>query len=611
MGTASRRSRRLAVFVLLSFASSAAAQQGERRGIVDFRGMMVGSTINNIVGVSPEELAELRKAVAVAAGWTEAQERLMKHLEGVLALNEPQLKKALEQIDAADVPPELYPQKLAEFAETHKRLKQEMERITARYPNLVSTRAKALQLVETGEFDAARDVIQETQKNMLEVRREAAEMTALQALTASIQFRHREAASLYQAAAILTEADPATSVRYALEQVGQLLHDAGEYSRRDQAADAIQVLEKIKAGPVVRESRQVLDEVDHLLSTTLAFHWQLTGDETTMKRAEAVLNGIVGRSAEGSDRWFDALDSLGGLYFLAGEERYEEVVAIYRRILAHPEAAKRDALKQHLPRNFGSALTALGFKNEDAALIREGVKYCQQAVTEAAKESRKTIALLKYNLAIGWFRLWNVAKDPEDLKRSIAEFREVLPLQDRETNAISWAHTQTNLGIALLEQGQAGRSADGLHSAMRAFNEALNVWNPLEPRHRWFDTKSYVVQALKALAGIERRRKPLDDAKTLVAETMKSIDEDNHPDWMVEAHQQLGDVYYALAKDWGDRSARNEARKEYDRAFTLEMGMMLGGSAGFEQVNARKTENDRKLKELAAGRQSPAKPRRR
>ncbi|MGY3364186.1 tetratricopeptide (TPR) repeat protein [Bradyrhizobium sp. GM2.4] len=554
--------------------------------------IIVGPVTNSPIstgGLTDAQFSELKKAFGTqSAALSESQQKEIKYLEEKLSLTEAQIALAFSKMGEKDVPPAKIGEKLAEFAQKYKTINIEFERLSGRYESFKAVRSSASQMINDRRFSDARDVIQRELAKTTDAQLEAAELTALQGMLVSLEFRYGEAASLYQAAAALSTSDPAAMVRYTLLQVTDLIAGADEHTRRDYLADSVRALERTKATPSVANSEELVDQLNKKLAAVLAVKWNMERDKKDLEQAKSILQEFSAKYPPGSETWRSAQSGLATLYQLS--DQAQAAVSIYKALLNQGGSADSEL---GIYMNLSALLGDLGYANSDVSVLKQAKEYGEKAMAADGQLSSRPKSLLRYNLGIVIFKLGDVSKDAPTLREAAERFKEALTYVTKDSDPISFANTNMNLGttyLTLARLEQPSPTSSSYELAIKSCDQALTVWRREERLHSWRQTQFTKVFSLLEWTQSSPNEKRLSEALDVLNDMKKDLDPESDSEALVSTEIMIGDDAYAM--QWlQDRRepSRQRAKRSYELAkshIVLNLLDMSGMRTGLELGHA-------------------------
>jgi hypothetical protein len=572
----------------------AQSQQSAQNGVVVGRDS-INSTYYINSSVQLKLTNEQLKAIKLAdADRSEEQGKLIKLLEEKLQLRENQIQAVISKLQIQNTPSDRYGEKLVEFADSYLKISEELDRISKLYPALKALRNQAQEAIDGGQLDKARQLIKEAQQKTIDVKPQAAELVALEALTAELQFDYNQAASLYQAAAILTSADQLTSLRYSLEYANLLVRNGNENNVKD-LERAIQELERIKAYTEF-DSLPFSNKVNAALGVALSINGVSTNNAQMLERAATILQGVINKLEIGSRDWVDAMR------FLAANNVHRnrplETVSLYEQLLADPNGAQYVSSDPTALSNLGVAYRDIAEQSHDSKMNQKSFDYFKKAYQNDAGSNDYVKGQLRYNLAIANFRMGKETNNLELLREAARLFNEALTYIHQSKDSSSWAHTQTNLGIADLEIGKVTGEVDEFGKSISAEQSALLVWQPGDIRDRWIDSTFLIAESYAELAKVEKKPEHLDKVIKTMKGAIENIDHDSQSAQLMKAYLGVAAADFDLLKIYHGESRRAESKLYYEKAARLLAERVLSDLLGIDEARPQAIAIQSKLEQL-------------
>ena len=367
----------------------AQAQQGQ--AIAGAGGIAIGGSVsysNVYIGVPPEKVDELiREGKRPLEELTAQQRENIDLLKEKLNLNERQVRRALEILGEANVPPERLTDKLVEIAERYKALQTSSAAQPGDSTNVIALKAEAQKAIQDGDLDKADALFARVETEQLD---SSAETIASRGQIALTRLRYADAAAHFARAA-------------ALFPPGSTQEDK-------------------RIGYLKKEADALYQQGDEF------------GDNA------ALLSAI---------------------------DRYQRLLALMPR-----ERVPLDwAAAQN---NLGSALWALGMRENGTARLEEAVAAFREALSERTRERVPVLwADTQNNLANVLGALGIRESGTTKLEEAVAAYRQALSETTRERAPLDWARSQTNLGIVLAALGVRENGIVRLEEAVAAYRSAL------------------------------------------------------------------------------------------------------------------------------------------
>src|ERR1019366_4354523 len=433
----------LGVLFALGFAGPAARAEDRppvhaEEGSVEIGGGVSDSTI--IIGIPPEKLDELvRLRTKDLSDLSESQKDTLASLKEKLALNQGQVRAALEILGEADVSPDRLGANLVEIAEKFKDLRTVAAAQRGDDAKIAALKALAQKAIQDGELGKADEFLAEVEK----IQTGALERLALNAAQTTAQ---RGDLAL-------------TRLRYV-----------------DAAKRFAEAAAKMPAGHEEERWKYLNREAEGLYRQGYKF-----GDNEAARSATERYRNLAelrSRNALPLD-WAVTQNNLGNALATLGEResgtaRLEEAVAAFREALQELTRALVPLDWARTRMNLGTALLSLGERANGTARLEEAVA----AFREALQELTRALVPLDWartrmNLGTALLSLGERANGTARLEEAVAAYREALQELTRARAPIEWARTQMHLGTALETLGARESGTARLEEAVAAYHEAL------------------------------------------------------------------------------------------------------------------------------------------
>jgi hypothetical protein len=581
-----------ATYFLVAGADLRAEQAGP--GAVIIRGDNINSPITT-GGLSDAQFQEIKKLLLTGGALSETQQKLIEILEKQLAISREQIRTAFVIIGEADVPDSMIGAKLAQIARKFNDMQAEMARVAERYPKLKEIAERAKELIAAGKFAEASDLIEQQRKSSADLRREAAELTALKAMAASIALRPHDAASLYKAARALADDDAEAKARYAVLQTRDLVHSGDEHARQDYMADAVSALEEAQRSQEVKNSAKLADDIDHLLPIALVAQFTSAPNRDAFRKAREAWERLIQRSKPGSDDWFTAKNGLGALYI--GVDDGKSAAPIYQELLDRgvPPGGDTELI---VVANASSAFAIVGYDNDDQAMLRKAQDMAQKAVDLSGSQDDRSKHLYRYNLAIKSYKLGEVTKDETVLRTAVRQFEDSLTYITPENAPLSWATTNMNIATTYGTLASWKPNEADYASAIGRCEEALKIYTRDNPRHFWYETALMKADVLVKWSAAFPNVQRISSALVWLKEIRDGLPKDDD-DKIRDVEITTGDAFAQLYRQTRSEPARKSAMRAYDRA--LERNSEQLDLATMSVIEGREKEIKQKKKALTAG----------
>ncbi|MEH2566767.1 tetratricopeptide repeat protein [Bradyrhizobium sp. AZCC 2289] len=317
---------------------------------------------------------------------------------------------------------------------------------------------------------------------------------------------------------------------------------------------------------------------------------------------------MVNKVEVGSHDWIAAMQYLAACNIHMN--RPFETVSIYEKLLANPNGARYLSSDPTALSNLAVAYRNIGEQSHDPKMEQKSFEYLKQAYESDAGSSNYVKGQVRYNLAIANFQLGKETNNLEALREAARLFNQALEYINQKRDSSSWAHTQTNLGIAHLEIGKVTGEIDEFKKSIAAKGSALLIWQPGEVRDRWIDSTFIMTDAYNELARIEKKREGLDKVISTMKDAIEHIDHDSQSAQLMKAYLGVAASNFDLLQTYRDESCRADSKLYYEKAARLlaerVMSHLLTVSDAYPQAVAIQSRLDQ-LKTSASPKKSTSK----
>jgi len=347
------------------------------------------------------------------------------------------LRTVLAKLGEVDVGEHEITSRLEAAADQLVELRSRFAQMSSSRPEFEEVRQQVLGLLERGELDAARIVLQNARKNAQKARiaPEEAQFVANEGLIDHLQLDYCSAAAKYaEAANLVREFDPAGEWGLLMNQAGALTAYGWEFGNSDTLGDAIAIYRRCLA--LVPRQTRPLD-------------WATTQDSL----------GI-------------ALSRLGEIK--SSTDYLKEAVAAYCEALQELSISRAPFDLAGTKNNLGNALTALGDREKDVSLLEAALVVFKEALEVCTRERVPLEwANIQSNIGTTLQIIGKFESGTERLAQAVESYEAALSERTRDRVPLDWALTQNNLGNTLHAIGERERSIPRLQAAIRCFLEAL------------------------------------------------------------------------------------------------------------------------------------------
>lgn len=433
---------------------------------------------------------------AVAALGDDLRDALRRLAPSGLSL--PQAEAILRRFGetGAAVDPERIVEVLRGKAAEMRALQARLRDLSGDAPRVSALREAAAELIEAGDFDAARARLSEARRLDREIAlslserlgrardSEAATLARLAEL-ARLQLAYAEEAACWLEAFDLAAPGDADARFELARRAVRALTDMGREFGDNASLNRAIVICRETAAPLVpraRDARRWASAQADLGAALAVLGEREHGVETLAAALRAYRAALTVRTREAAPaEWADTLTNIGRVLHLigareAGAGRLGEAIAAFEAVLeARPRAA--DPLGWARVRNhLGNALKLRGQRWRDAALLRRAVE-CYRAALRVfrRREHPAEWAMAMGNLAAALRTLGAWEREPALLRAAVRASRAALALRRRDRAPLDWAMTQSALANALQTLGQITGDAAATREAAGAYAAALEV----------------------------------------------------------------------------------------------------------------------------------------
>jgi tetratricopeptide (TPR) repeat protein len=260
--------------------------------------------------------------------------------------------------------------------------------------------------------------------------------------------------------------------------------------------------------------------------------------------------------------------------FREGQERGDaalaEAVDRYRLLVAL-EPRKRAPLDWAASQNnLGTALVALGERQNRAARLEEAVAAYRAALEEWTQERVPVRwAGAQNNLGIALAGLAEGETGTKQLEEAITAYRAALQERTRERTPLDWAATQNNLANALLKLGQRESGTARLKEAIAAFQATLNERTREHLPLDWATTQNNLGVALRTLAERESSTDRLEEAVAAFRAALEEAGPEPTELQRAMIQTNLGTALRALGEQETGTARLEEAVAAYESALRV------------------------------------------
>ena len=490
---------------------------GDRQQVeqgIGITGDVTDSTVNNIIGMPPEQFVEaLRLAVSAIPG---DQEKLLRKLDDLVPENSQfrieAIARFFEILGEQPVANEDLAERFAQIADEHLKLLEETQRLKLDDPDVQALRDLAREALLIADHDTARAKLVEA-RELVRAKREAlaellAEQQREEALLVAEQGRIEHARLNYaEAASLLAEAE-------------SLLPENDQKTRRNYLIEASQSWKKLGTQFV---DASALPNAIILIRQALQLA-QRDPEPEPWARIQVYLGNAL------SDQGIRTGGEQGARLLAQAVDAYRGALQVYQR----DELPQQWATTQN---NLGAALRNQGIRTggeQGTALLAQAVDAYNAALLVYQRDQLpQQWATTQNNLGAA-LRNQGTRTGGEQgaalLAQAVDAYQAALLVRTRDLLPQDWAMTQNNLGAALQEQGiRTGREQGAalLAQAVDAYNAALLVRTRNLLPQQWARTQNNLGGALAAIGEWQRDPQTLETARQLIQEVFDYFIKDN------------------------------------------------------------------------------------
>lgn len=435
------------------------------------------------------------------------------------------LQTLLERLGEVDVAPEAVPARLENFVSEYLKLKTDLASPTNADPDVATTQSRALDLLNAGDLDGARtlidDALTQRRERYRQTARETATLLADRARIDMMQVRYPEAIASYEEAAGLVSFDAELALHYLDAMVGALIRKGEEFGDNDALVRATETI-RSRALPLVSRYRAPLD-------------WA----------------GI-------QDRLGNALQLLGSRGS-SSTDRLQQSVAAYQSALEEYTRDRAPLDWARTQNNMGIALRTLGERESGTVRLEEAATAFRAAMQELTRDRAPLDwAAAQSNLGLALTVLGERERSTKRLDEAVVAYRAALEEQPRDRVPLYWATTQCGMGIALTMLGDMQNDTARLEEAIAAYRAALEENTRDRVPLYWALTLHNLGGALRALGMRQSGSGRLEEAVSVLrAAALEARTRDSMPLLWASTQQRLGEALQELGER-GDEAVRFE-----------------------------------------------------
>jgi tetratricopeptide (TPR) repeat protein len=558
-----------------------------------------------------ESLLETERPISVTVwGWEDVEEQAAQHVDAhrafdptfnpyvervgkeILArLDQIALDKGvptaplcaiLEKLGVAGVPDYEIPTRLDAAADELLGLRAHLARLRNDPPELAAVREEALALIDRGELDRARAVLNRGREAARALREEAsrseAELLANGAQIDHLQLAYCAAAAKYaEAADLVAPFDRYNVSRLLLRQADALFNQGDEFGDNEALIRAIDIYRR--AAALISQADFPVDWATtwNDLGNTLAALGEREADTARLEEALAAHHEALKEFTRESAplRWAGVHNNLGNTLRALGEledgtTRFNQAVAAYHEALKEWTRERAPLNWAGAQLNLSNVLSALGERETGTSRLKEAVVACRKTLKEFTRERVPLQwALSQNNLGTALQMLGVRERNTARLKRAISAYHKALTERTRERLPLDWAMTQNNLGNTFLAIGLLETGVAGFEQAVAAYHEALKEFTRERAALRWAQTQYNLANASSAWGERESGTARLEQAVAAYDEALKVYTPELMPLLSARITGKQGDALTLLAERLGDSSSAQTAVHQISLAVAI------------------------------------------
>jgi tetratricopeptide (TPR) repeat protein len=354
-------------------------------------------------------------------------------------------------------------------------------------PEFAALRQHVLRLLESGDLDGARGMLQRGREGADARRsvREQVELIANEGLVDQLQLNYRDAARKYaEAAHLVGTIDPDGVWGLLMHQADTLAAQGAEFAENAAFSDAIAIYKRCLT--LAPRPKRPLDwaHTQNSLGVVLS---RLGARESTTDSLRAAVEAYnealkeCTRERAPAD-WAATKNNLGNVLTELGQ-REGNIGLLESAVVAYAEAlqeCKRERVPlewANIQCNLGTTLQTIGKNEAGTSRLEQSVECYKAALTERTRDRVPLDwAMTQNNLGNTLLILSRRERSVDRLKASINCFLEALRERTIERVPLDWAMTASNLGMALVQFGDLEGNPHRIQSGIDCLREAQLVF---------------------------------------------------------------------------------------------------------------------------------------
>ncbi len=533
-------------------------------------------TLDRVESGVVELAAEQRAGFSeLAAG----QAAILEALAAQKGLPTAPLRAILERLGEAGVPDDQIPERLAAKADEYLALREQWSKVGEATPDVDAVRGQALELIDAGDLDGARQLFADARVALRAARerraRDEAAMLAGEAEIDRLELRYLAAADRYAEAEVLVAPFDADWWFWFLCERGIVLQQQGdEFADNGALEDVIEVW---------YQAARLRDRSQHpmgwaTIQNNLGNALQTLGirESTTERLEQAIEIYHAALQVQTRERapsgWATLQNNLGSALLAigkreAGPARVEEAVKAYHLALEERPRGHMPLEWAMTQNNLANALSILGERQNDTTVLKEAVQSYRAVLEHLARERVPLAwAMTMNNLGGTLASVGERESGTAWLEQAVWTYRAALEERTRDRVPLDWAITQKNLGGVLVTLGLREQGTLRLEQAIQAYREALQEQTRERVPLDWATTLSDLGDALQYLGRRENRRERVEEAVWAYRQALEEHTRERTPLLWATTQNGLGAALVKLASHGGGTELLGQAIQVYHAA---------------------------------------------
>jgi tetratricopeptide (TPR) repeat protein len=478
------------------------------------------------------------------------------------------LQAQLDRLGQLHVAPENVPDRIEGFVTEFLALKRSLALSNNLDPVIAESRSRALALLDQGDLDGARGllegVLRDVRARRQQMAREEASLIADQARIDMMQLRYDSAIAAFAEAAGLVAFDDTATREHVLAWSNALIAKGTDRADNDSLGRAIDVLRR-RLLPIVPRHADPLEwaGAQNTLGWALTKFGERKGGTTYLQEAVAAYRLALDEFTREHAplKWAATQNNLGIALARLGDrersvERLEAAVEAYRAALLEWTRASGGRNWAVTQNNLGTALRRLGDRDPDTGRLRQAVAAYRLVLEEFTREaSPLDWAIVQNNLGNALATIGGREGDVDHLHEAVAAFRAALEICRRERTPLDWAMTQGNLANALVGIAEREGGAQGLEYAVEIYQAALEECTRERMPLGWALMQRNLGHALVVLGERQSGSDRLTEAVAALSQALVEFSPEHAPQYRAMAQKSLDKALALLSARDGDDAA--------------------------------------------------------